>query len=108
MTPAVGARLEGSMSPVMSIECVDERLEYLDEREPAVLPGGARLSYEATPYPYPSRSSAGLSLYSFLPKKDFPADVCLDLSAGGPGGILACIYLTSLSLSFLMTWQGAA
>jgi hypothetical protein len=77
------------MSLPKSTDWTDDRFECRDEREPAALPGGARLSQ----LPWASyRSSAGFSLCNLRPKNDLPADVCLDLSeADVVVGILTCV-----------------
>jgi hypothetical protein len=77
------------MSLPKSIDWTEDRFEYRDEREPAALPGGARLSQ----LPWVSyRSSVGFSLCNLRPKNDLPADVCLDLSETDVVvGILTCV-----------------
>ena len=68
--------------------------ECRDEREPAELPGGARFSRSPRLLVLllSWRISTGFSLCSFLPKNDFPAEVCLDLSgADVEDGILTSV-----------------
>ena len=84
MTPAVIARPEGSPSFCPSTEAMESRFVCRDVQEPLPLP--AVLSNP----PFAScRLSVGRSLCNFLPKKDFPADDCLDcLSACVTDGIV--------------------
>lgn len=77
ITPAVIDSAAGSMSLEKSMDWTEDRLEWREEREPGALPGGARVS---KPVWASWRSSTGFSLCNFLPKNDFPAEVCLDLS----------------------------
>lgn len=83
ITPEVVARPDMSSECPISTEYTDA-LEYLDERDPDELPGGAAGVSRAASY-----RSFGRSLCSFLPKNDFPPDDCRDLSDGAEvGGIL--------------------
>jgi hypothetical protein len=83
MTPAVIESPVTSPSPLSSSEATDARLECRDVQDPLVV--GPGLSY-----PLPSfLLSPTLSLCSFFPKKDLPADDCRAcLSAGVVEGIV--------------------